>query len=184
MSSGSRAASRAQIALHDEGVDADRQVRAVLLDRRDRQHRDVRWPCRRAAKSCQVHSAQNFDSARRLVSSLLSRPATASISTRNSGRAKPATIIRVEAGGGRRHVAVAHRHVAAQMLASGHIGVEADEVRQTPCRPRPGWRAMASKQSAACASTRPPESCRRGAMPSWPEQNTSRVPAGTSMPCA
>ncbi len=86
-----------QIAFHDEGVDADGQMRAMLLDGRDRQHRDMAaHVCRAEILPRPLGPELRWD---RLVSHG-SRPATASISTRNSGRAKPATIISVEAGGG------------------------------------------------------------------------------------
>ena len=41
-SSGSSARTRAEIRFRDVGIDADRQMRPVLLDRRDRQHGDAR----------------------------------------------------------------------------------------------------------------------------------------------
>ena len=57
-SAGRIAAHPFQIGLGDEAVDAERQVRPVLLDRGDRQHRD---PARgvRADKSCHVISSQS-----------------------------------------------------------------------------------------------------------------------------
>ena len=46
----------------------------------------------------------------------------------NSGRAKPETIISVEAGGGSPTQPVAHRHIGPQMRAVGDKGVDAHDV--------------------------------------------------------
>ena len=97
----------AQMALIDERVDADGQMRSVLFDRRDRQDGDdighigvleilpahlgpyFRWQ-HGIPQFLPVFSRQTQDA----------RAATASISILNSGRAKPCTISSVEAGGG------------------------------------------------------------------------------------
>ena len=87
-----------QIAFHDEGVDADRQMRPVLLDGGDRQDRDGfgQIGC---GKILPGPFGPEFRR-RHGGSPQSARPATASTSTTNAGRAKPATIIRVEAGAG------------------------------------------------------------------------------------
>jgi hypothetical protein len=54
----------------------------------------------------------------------------ASISTRNSARVKPDTIISVEAGGVPGKLPVPRSHVALHVLACGHVGVEADDISQ------------------------------------------------------
>ena len=57
-SSGTSGSAAVEIALVDEGVGADRQMRPVLLDRRDGQHRDRRGSCRGSRKSSVVRSSQ------------------------------------------------------------------------------------------------------------------------------
>ena len=93
-----------EIALVDEGVDADRQVRTVLLDRRRRQHRDgaahvAGAELLRRQVEPEAGGHRSVLGSRRAIA----RPPwrrSISTSTLNSGRAKPDTIIRVEAGGG------------------------------------------------------------------------------------
>ena len=79
--------------------------------------------------------------------------------------------------GRRRHrdAPVAHRHIGGKMLARRDIGVEPDNIGEaSPASPRID--AIASKISSLCASALS-GIVASAAMPSWPEQKTSRAPA-------
>src|SRR5690606_572362 len=99
-----------EIALHDMGIDADRQVRAVLLDRGDGQDGD-RLVHGQTAEivARQVDPVAGGEHGGMILGfaemSARRQPLAAamiSTSTLNSSRVKPETIISVEAGGGSR----------------------------------------------------------------------------------
>lgn len=103
-----------------------------------------------------------------------------SISTTNSGRAKPETITSVEAGYGAEKERIAHAHIVGEVLAPRHIGIDADDVFEA----KPGF--TQNGRDIVEAEFRLPRAIGGMVlstdMPSWPEQKTRRWPGGTTMP--
>src|SRR3569623_2115753 len=161
----------------EDGVDSHRQMRAVLLHRGDRQYRDRLFRVDVGVFGRRVVRPPDLASHHTLPAG---PAAMTSTSTVNSGRAKPETIISVEAGNGGLN----------RLLRTSMYGRRCSRpdtyalIRTTCSSPSPDSARIAarlSKQRSACSAvvtgTAPSL-----VIPYCPEQTTSFWPAGTSTP--
>ena len=165
-----------EIAFVDERVDADRQVRPVLFDRRHRQHGDD-FAHVGGVKIAPGHLRPEFRRQHHFLPGPSSGARGDRLDFHLEFRAREA--LHDHQGGGGRRIAdkfVTHLHVAAQIFGRRHEGVDPHDIAQATCRLRRGWRRW-RESTAAPAPRLPPERRRPGRSPAGPNRRRAGFPA-------